>query len=334
MRNNLGAAFIKYAKRCQKFVWIKATTFSKLSGVFQAPFVDVEFDGMNQYKNEQHKPLPKASVRSRPALFQALGKADPPEQVEIDGKVLARRHIFKHDSWAATALYDSPHSAVVCKFNRTQSCFGIPMQWLGRWLASREAYFFRLLQDIPGVPRGWAQVVVDGKIAPTAFAHDFVPGQPLSLVHDSSAEFFDELSALLDAIHVRNMAYVDLNKPENVLVGDDGHPYLFDFQISMRLPNWPLARALLRLLQRSDHYHLLKHRLWRLNRDEFEVRLNAARPFWIRWHRKIGVPLRTLRRQILVWFRIRQGDGAAQTELAPEHGLCTAEKVAARKKAA
>lgn len=273
-------------------------------------------------------------VRQRPALFQALGKKEPPEQVVIGGFPFRRRQIFKHDSWAATALYDGPRGSVVCKFNRTKSCLGVPMQWLGRWLARREAKFFRMLQNVPGIPRGWDTIVVDDRVVATAFAHDFVPGQPLSLVHDTDEQFFDELSGLLNTIHTHHMAYVDLNKPENVLVGEDGHPYLFDFQISIRLPDLPGLRWPMKLLQQSDRYHLLKHRVWRLNRERFEHEMEARRPWWIRWHRSIGVPLRTFRRRLLVLLGIRKGRGGAHTELAPEHGLCTAEKIVSAKKAA
>ena len=46
-------------------------------------------------------------------------------------------------------------------------------------------------------------------------------------------------------------------KRENMIVGDDGEPYLIDFQISLALTNrWPdttaAGQALLRLLQRSE----------------------------------------------------------------------------------
>jgi hypothetical protein len=276
----------------------------------------------------------RESTRKRPAMFRALGSADPPKKIEVDGESFDLLSVFKHDSWAATALYQGQNTQVVCKFNRVQSCLGVPMRWLGGWLARREAKFFRILESVPGIPRSFKSVAIDGRVAPTAFCHEFIPGRPLSLVHDPNEVFFDKLSRLLDAIHARQMAYVDLNKPENVLVGDDGQPYLFDFQISLRFPNWPVARWMLRLLQQSDRYHLMKHRTWRLNRASFEQEMERHRPWWIRWHRKVGVPLRNFRRRLLVWLNIRKGQGAAHTEVAPEHGLCTPEKIAPKKLAA
>jgi hypothetical protein len=282
-----------------------------------SPITSNDLPGLNA-----HRP-----GRTRPAVLQALGADGPPSTIEVNGAVYQLGQIFKHDSWAATARYDGPRGSLACKFNRIEPVLGVPMGWVGRWLARREANFFHRLNGVPGIPTGYPVVRVAGRIAPTAFAHDFVPGQPLSLVHQSSKEFFDQLSAILDAIHSRHMAYVDLNKPENVLVGDDGRPYLFDFQISIRLPKWPGCCWIMRILQSSDRYHLNKHRIWRLHRSEFADRMRELRPWWIRWHRAIGVPLRTLRRQILVWLGVRRGHGAAHTEVAPEHGLCTPEKI-------
>ncbi len=43
-------------------------------------------------------------VRPRPALFRALGRDEPPSVVTIGGEKHELIEIFKHDSWAATAL--------------------------------------------------------------------------------------------------------------------------------------------------------------------------------------------------------------------------------------
>ena len=67
---------------------------------------------------------PTKTVQPRPRVFRALGKADPPEQVEIDNHSYRRVDILKHDSWAATALYQGPRGMVVAKFNRQQSVLG------------------------------------------------------------------------------------------------------------------------------------------------------------------------------------------------------------------
>ena len=69
-------------------------------------------------KKEQRSP-----GKSRPAIFRALGRRDVPPTVTIDGHEYHLEKVFKHDSWAATALYEGHDGKIVCKFNRQQSIF-------------------------------------------------------------------------------------------------------------------------------------------------------------------------------------------------------------------
>jgi hypothetical protein len=235
--------------------------------------------------------------------------------------------VFKHDSWAATASYaqavpgvkdrDSRTSRIiVCKFNRQASIGPIPMGWLGRWLARRETMFLTLLQNVPGIPRVYPTVRIHGTIASHVSAHDFVEGRPLSLSHPPGEAFFDRVDDLLKELHSRRIAYVDLHKQENVIVGNDGNPYLIDFQISLRLPAWPWLNPLLKILCDCDRYHMAKHR----NAHHIHA-AQPVRPWIIRAHRQIAVPFRTLRRKLLVWIGVRRGEGRASSEFAPEIGL-------------
>ena len=43
--------------------------------------------------------------KPRPALFRALGNHEPPPSVEVDAQTYQLVEVFKHDSWAATAIY-------------------------------------------------------------------------------------------------------------------------------------------------------------------------------------------------------------------------------------
>lgn len=260
------------------------------------------------------------AVRRRPALFRALGDADPPAEIEVRGCRLRQVSVFKHDSWAATALYRGEGHCVVCKFNRQEPILGIPMGWLGRLLARREARMLKLLAAEPNVPAGCGAVRVHGRRCVTAVAHEYVPGRPLRRGDRVDVRFFQELDRLIQGIHDLGIAYVDLHKRENILVGADGRPYLIDFQISVRLPRvWPL-RGLLRILQESDRYHLAKHR----HRQGYSPSgpenstARPRRPWWISLHRKLAIPFRTLRRRLLVVAGIRAGAGKANSEALPE----------------
>ena len=264
-----------------------------------------------------------AAVRARPSLFRALGQHDPPPEVEVGGEVYQRVETFKHDSWAATAVYENERGKIVCKFNRQQSIAGIPMRWLGRILARRETILLKRLAELPNVPAYSGEVSVGGKRLANVVAHEFVPGNPLRPSAKLNEAFFTQLTDLLADVHRLEVAYVDLHKRENILVGEDGLPYLIDFQIGFWLPSWQPARFcsgwLLRILQRSDRYHLLKH-FARFRPDQCQADIDQMRPWIIRQHRKIAVPFRTLRRRLLVMLGIRSGRGSASSEANPEIG--------------
>ena len=186
------------------------------------------------------------------------------------------------------------------KMGRINDILSVPAAWIGSFLTGREVHMYEQVQDLAGVPR------LIGRVGQTGFLHAYVPGRPLGREDEVSDTFFDELQQMLATIHGRDMAYVDLNKRQNVLLGEDGKPYLIDFQISLHLPQrgWtglaPL-RWLLRRFQAADNYHVLKHKR-RLRRDllsETEAASVERLSIWIRLHRLIARPLTNLRRRVL-----------------------------------
>jgi hypothetical protein len=257
-----------------------------------------------------------------------LGASDPPAEIELRSQSAHRgkyqlEQIFKHDSWAATAKYSNGERAIVCKFNRQQRIGIIPMRWLGWILARRETIMLRKLDDIPNVPESVAPVYLGEKQLKNVSAHEFIPGQPLRHGMHVSDAFLEELTVLLDQVHAAGIAYVDLHKRENILVGENGKPYLIDFQIGFWRPENRLAAVLtgwlLRMLQQSDHYHLLKH-ISNCRPKMTRAEIDRQRPWFIRLHRCIAVPVRTLRRRLLVALRVRTGTGQVTSETHPEIG--------------
>lgn len=208
--------------------------------------------------------------------------------------------VFKHDFFAATGLYRGPSGLAVLKVGRTNDLWTVPLRWIGRWLTQREARLYALTQDVPAVPR------LIGTVGQNAFLHAFVPGRPLARDERVSDTFFDELFDAVRALHARHVAYVDLNKRQNILIGDDGRPHLIDFQISLHLPpkGWRAAapvRWLLARFQHGDRYHCLKHKR-RLRPDllsEAERRELERLSVWIRLHRFLTRPITNLRRRTL-----------------------------------
>ncbi len=246
---------------------------------------------------------PNKPLRSPPAWLLALGKSALPSSILVRGTEYGHVQTFKHDFFAATGLYEGPAGRVVLKVGRRSSLFGLPMDWVGGLLMRHEARMYRLTQSIAGVPR------LVGTWGTTGLVHEYIEGRPLSKSLAVDDAFFPRLSSMLDAMHARSAAYVDLEKPENILLGKDGAPYLFDFQISWHVPRnrggdtWP-CRMILDVLRASDRYHLFKH--WRRMRpDQLPGAGEGRAPVWIRWHRAVFRPLTLLRRQILVWMGTR-----------------------------
>ena len=233
--------------------------------------------------------------------LRALGRHEMPARVMANGDPYERVRVFKHDFFAATGLYRGPKGLAVLKIGRRADFLGLPMGWAGQFLARREADLYERLHDLVGVP------AFIGRVGSDAFLHAFVPGHPLQKGEPVPDSFFDQLGQLIEQIHAREMAYVDLEKRENILVGDDGNPYLIDFQISWY---WPAQwggrllpfRWIRRLLQASDRYHLLKHHR-RVRPDQLteEQFVQSYRPPpYIGLHRYLARPFTLLRRRTLL----------------------------------
>lgn len=256
----------------------------------------------------------------RPPLFRALGRHEPPLYADINGETFRRERILKHDSWAATAVYaSSTGQRVACKWNRTAPIFGIPTRWLGRRLAQREEMILKLMGTIEGFPMWMGPVTVAGQPAPNAVSHLWIDGETFRPSAKVGDDFFPKLATMIAALHIRDIAYVDLAKWENIIVGANGAPHLIDFQIHYAHPRgWPF-RPWLVWLQESDRYHLLKH--WRRCRpdqlDAADLALARYRPWILRVAHALGRPLRALRLFLLrmagVSARPRPDDARART---------------------
>lgn len=239
-------------------------------------------------------------VRELPASLRALGRLEPPNVIRVGGHTYRLVRCFKHDFFACTSLYQGKSERIILKLGRQADICGLPAEWIGRLLARHEADCYRAVADLDAVPRFL------GRWGTTGVVHEYVEGRHLSKDVRVPDDFFDRLERAVAAIHARGMAYVDLEKRQNVLLGEDGRPYLVDFQISWRLParfggRTPPARWLCRRLQEGDRYHLLKLRR-RFRRDQLTeelLRASYRKPFWVRLHARLTAPLLKLRRHTL-----------------------------------
>ncbi len=232
--------------------------------------------------------------------MRALGREDLPSDIILEGNVLRLVETFKHTFVTAVGVYEREGERVVLKCYRKAPLFGIPMAWAGRLMAAHEAAVMRQVEDIEGVPR------FRGRYDSASTVRDYVPGAPLRRDSKVGEEFFPGLFRLLRELHARGLAYVDLEKAANILVGDDGRPYLVDFQLAFRLPGkflgrTRLARALRHLLQQADLYHARKHfrRVMRERLTDEQIARLRPRPWFVRVANLIYAPFKKLRRRIL-----------------------------------
>ena len=236
--------------------------------------------------------------------MRALGERGLPPTVELRGKAYHLVQDVKHDFFAATGFYESDDGQrIVLKAGRNHDFLGIPLTWLGRWLRDREMRFYHRLRDLPNIPN------IVGTFGETGFLLEFVRGTPLRKDTAVPDRFFFEVRKLIEQIHARDIAYVDMNKKANLIIGEDRRPHLVDFQISWDLcglgDNF-ITRRILRWLQREDLYHIAKHH-GRFRPDELspeQIEAGRRRSILIRLHRFIFKPWFGIRRR--TWKRLRE----------------------------
>jgi hypothetical protein len=244
--------------------------------------------------------------------FYALYEETLPAKVDLDGIPYRLVETFKYDFFAGTGLYEleAPASPdrprqIVAKIFRLRRFFGLPMGWIGRLSVHHESRLYRMLHDITGIPRFL------GYYGSTGFFHEFIPGRPLKRQDTVNDHFFDKLKILLQTIHDRNVSYVDLNKPGNILCDLHGDPYLIDFQISYapRL-KWPVISRLSVLIlahfQHEDLYHFAKHKR-RLRPDLLTAQdlLDSYYPSLPnRLHRKASKPYFWIRHKVMSFLKL------------------------------
>ena len=106
--------------------------------------------------------------------------------------------------------------------------------FVGRASTWRERVIYQKLQGLPGIPRFF------GRIDRYALVVEYIPGQAASQVKPGlvGPEFFDRLQSVVDRIHQRGIVLCDLRHTANIIVSDQGEPYLVDFCTAFERGSW------------------------------------------------------------------------------------------------
>ncbi len=153
---------------------------------------------------------------------------------------------------------------------------------LGLWLIRKEWKIYLRLKGIQGIPDG----VV--RIDRFAFAMEFVEGKPIERQETLASAFFSDLERMLKEVHGRGVVHLDLRHKGNILVSEEGKPYLIDFNSSISfLEKGFLRRFLFPLLRWVDYGGFLKLKervspsLLTCEEIAFLKKLRRLRKLWI-----------------------------------------------------
>lgn len=108
---------------------------------------------------------------------------------------------------------------------------------LGRFFLAREVKALNKLSGLEGIPQNAF------RLDRNAIAFRFLPGSTINNFKPNTlpVEFFQGLEKLVQDMHGRGIAHLDLRYRRNILVRDDGRPGIIDFQSQIgldHLPGW------------------------------------------------------------------------------------------------
>jgi serine/threonine protein kinase len=152
------------------------------------------------------------------------------ESLKLSDLHESRHRVLRAPSNTRPTLWgveENGSSAVIKDFSKNGFLF---RHIIGRFLIWREHKAYRRLNGLRGVPRFYH--VIDG----LAIVLEEISGRNIEgLERENPLEetFFDELRQLVERVHDRGLAHCDLKRAPNILIGNDGKPYIVDWSASV-----------------------------------------------------------------------------------------------------
>ena len=175
-----------------------------------------------------------------------------------------------------------------------------PCNWfvrhtIARFLLWREMRALRHLQGLEGIP---GPITTWGK---WALAYPYIPGVTLNEAVHGSAKvgefYFEALEALVNEMHEKGIAHLDMRNKKNILITSDGTPALIDFQSAVSTKGLPARlRRLMFVVDLSGVYKYwekLSPETLTAQRRESAQHMASLRRFWV----LKGYPLHNLFRR-------------------------------------
>jgi serine/threonine protein kinase len=180
--------------------------------------------------------------------------APPPGPFPADLRVT----VLKRGPWFKADILRFQHDggALILKDFSSKSRL---MRWFGRRQLRREQRALHRLRGLEGFPK------VLGVVPPCALLLEPMHGGAITRFRrrreEDKAPMLDRLNRLVEAMHARGVAHLDLRKRDNILVTEAGDPSIIDFNASIALePASIAARLFFPILRDVDRGALLKWR--------------------------------------------------------------------------
>ena len=157
-----------------------------------------------------------------------------PEKTIINNETYVYEKILKDDFFSVNVLYKNEKGRrFVLKLSDFRFILGIFFRPFAALMSSHEYKIYKMVKDIEGIPE------LGPRVGWRGYFHEYIEGKTLHELKDTPEvlpeNFFNELINIVDQVHNRRILYVDMNKKGNIIMSDDGKPFLIDFQISQYL---------------------------------------------------------------------------------------------------